>query len=439
MMIWDEVLHNLKQEISPYEFETYISPIKYDENASKSNLAVLVVQNVYIEKWVKTKYAETIAHNFEIISKTKPEIKIIVAKDKQNVKKSHMKNSRVQNQNFFNSQQSFDNFVVGNSNKSAFTIAKSVAEHQAKFYNPVLIYGQTGLGKTHLLYAIGNFVLEKNKKIIYITTEEFMNEYHKHLKQHTMDTFRDNYRNCDYFLIDDVQFLKGKSNLQEEFFNTFEALYKNKKQIVMTSDKLPKQIQGLEERLRSRFEGGMMMEIQTPEIETKIRIIEQKCRDNQINMDKEIIIFLAENINENIRQIESTILKLNFHHSMTNQPFNITMAKNVLKETQKETSGEINLEKIINTVARECNIKPSEIISKSRISKIVQARHLIIYLTRTLSTIDSMGILAQKLNMKDHSAISKAFKQITKKIEQDENLKQLTKDLKNKIQKEKNP
>ena len=205
----------------------------------------------------------------------------------------------------------------------------------------------------------------------------------------------------------------------------------------MTSDKLPKQIQGLEDRLRSRFEGGMMMEIQPPEIETKIRIIEQKCRDNQIDMEKDIINFLAENINENVRQIESIILKLSFHHSMTNQPFSIAMAKNVIKEIQKESNEEINLEKIIETIAKELNIKPSEIISKSRKPQIVQARHLVIYFTRILSSIDSMSMLAQKLNMKDHSAISKAFTQITKKIEQDKDLKLLTQNLKAKILNEK--
>ncbi|OBV29106.1 chromosomal replication initiator protein DnaA [Helicobacter sp. CLO-3] len=437
-MIWDEVLQHIKKEVSPQEFDKYISLMKYDENASKSNLAVFIVPNPYIKTWIETSYAESIAHIFEIINKTKTEVKIEVAKEKQGNKSQKAKNQRIQEQHFLNSQQTFDNFVVGSSNEHAFTVAESAAKRQATAFNPLLIYGHTGLGKTHLLYAIGNFAMEHRKKVIYITAEEFMNEYHKHLKQRTMDAFRDVYRNCDYLLIDDVQFLGGKSNLQEEFFNTFEALYKSKKQIVMTSDKLPKQIQGLEERIRSRFEGGMMMEIQPPEIETKVRIIEQKCRDNQINMDKETINFLAENINENIRQIESVILKLNFQHSITNQPISISMAKNVLKEIQKEANEEIGLEKIINAVAKECNVKPSEIISKSRTSRIVQARHLVIYLTRTLaSSIDSMGMLAQKLNMKDHSAISKAFTQISKKIESDENLKRLSKELKNKIQNEK--
>lgn len=436
-MIWDEVLLTIKDKISPYEFDTYISLMKYDENASRSNLAVFIVPNPYIEKWIKSKYTQILADTFELHTKTKTDIKISVAKDKHNVKNSRQKVQKEQTQSLLNSQRTFDNFVEGGSNKSALIIAKSIAQHQAKLYNPVLLYGHTGLGKTHLLYAIGNTALEHNKKVIYITTEEFMNEWQKHLRQGTMDTFRDNYRNCDYLLIDDVQFFSGKGGLQEEFFNTFEALYKSQKQIVMTSDKLPKQIPGLEERLRSRFEGGMMMEIEPPEIETKIRIIEQKCRDNQISMEKDIINFLAENINENVRQIESIVLKLNFHHSVTNQPFSIAMAKNVLKEIQKESAEEISLEKIIQAVAKECNVKPSEIISKSRVAKIVQARHLVIYLTKTLSSIGSMTLLAQNLNMKDHSAISKAFTQITKKMNQDEQLKRLTQNLKAKIQNEK--
>ncbi|WP_288545487.1 chromosomal replication initiator protein DnaA [uncultured Helicobacter sp.] len=439
-MIWDEVLIHIKEEVTPYDFDTYISQMIYDENSSKTDLAVFFVSNIYIAQWIQSKYAEKIIHIFETITKIKPEIRINITKDKHNVKNSKTKNSKTKKQSLLLTQYTFDNFVVGESNNHAFIVAQKVAQIQGKAFNPVLIYGRTGLGKTHLLNAIGNYVDAHNKNVIYITTEEFMNDYLKHLHHtHTMDTFRDIYRNCDYLLIDDIQFLGGKNQLQEEFFNTFDALYKTQKQIVMTSDKAPKQIIGLEERLRSRFEGGMLIEITPPEIETKIRIIMQKCQDNRINMDKDVINFLAENISENVRQIESIIGKLNFNAGIANQPIDIPMAKNALKEIQKEHSEEITLEKIINIIARELNIKPSEITSKSRVSKIAQARHITIYLTRTLSSaVNSMAILAQKLNMKDHSAISKAYTQISKKIKNDENLKRLVNDLKNKIQNEQN-
>lgn len=439
-MIWDDILIHLKDEITPNEFETYISQMKYDEDASKSNLAVFIVPNIYIANWIELKYIHRIAHLFEIVSKIKPEIKITIAKNKTNVKNYRNKNPKNKSHNTLLADYTFDNFVVGASNNYAFIIAKKIADIQGKAFNPVLIYGRTGLGKTHLLNAIGNYAKQNDKTIIYITTEDFMNEYMRHLhRTKTMDIFREIYRNCDYLLIDDIQFLGGKNQLQEEFFNTFEALYKRHKQIVMTSDKAPKQIIGLEDRLRSRFEGGMMIEVEPPEIETKIRIITQKCQDNRINMEKDIINFLAENINDNVRQIESIITKLNFKANITNQPISISMAKNTLKEIQKENLEEITLEKIINVIARELNVKPSEITSKSRISKISQARHIVIYFTRTLANnVNSMAILAQKLNMKDHSAISKAFSQINKKIQSDENLKKLINDLKIKIQNEQN-
>ncbi len=439
-MIWDDILENLKDEITPYEFETYISQMKYDEDASKTNLAVFIVPNIYVANWIELKYANKIAHHFEIISKIKPSIKINVAKIKASVKNSQNKN--LKNISYNSSllhRYTFDNFVVGASNNYAFLITKKVAEIQAKAYNPVLIYGRTGLGKTHLLNAIGNYAKQNNKIVIYSTTEELLNEYTKHLRHQTMDAFRDIYRNCDYLLIDDIQFLGGKNQLQEEFFNTFEALYKNHKQIVMTSDKAPKQIIGLEERLRSRFESGIIIEIEPPEIETKIRIITQKCQDNKISMEKDVINFLAENINDNVRQIEGIITKLNFKANIADQPINIQMAKSTLKEIQRENLEEITLEKIINIIARELNVKPSEITSKSRISKIAQARHIVIYFTRTLTNnVNSMAILAQKLNMKDHSAISKAYSQINKKIQNDEALKRVINDLKIKIQNEQN-
>ena len=438
-MVWEQVLNILKDEISPFDFETYISLIKYDENASKSNVVVLTVPNLYIENWIKSNYALKIAHIFEMLTKIKPEIRFNLAKDKINTKKTTSKTKSNNLQVSYQSQYTFENFVVGDSNKSAYNIAQMIANTQARAYNPVLFYGNTGLGKTHLLCAIGNFARIGGKNVIYLTTEEFMNDFQRHLNTVGMDAFRDIYRNCDYLLIDDIQFLGGKMSLQEEFFNTFEALYKTHRQIVMTSDKLPKQIQGLEERLRSRFESGIRIDIQPPGVETRIQIISQKCLDNKISMDKEVINYLAENISENVRQIEGVITKMRFHNAMTSQPISIEMAQTVLKEILLENKNEITVEKIIKVIARELNVKISEITSGSRVPKIVRARHIVLYLIKdSTNNMESMSNVASRLGLKNHATVSKALTKINKQLEENQELRHLIVDLKNKIQQEKN-
>lgn len=433
----NHILNQLKNEISEYEYSTYISKIKYDEDASKSDLKVLIVPNIYIANWIKTRYSDQISHLFEIYEKIKPEIRIIVESKKKDVKTLQMGEKRFQAQAILNPSYTFDSFVVGDSNKFSYEIAKSITRKQAAIYNPVLIYGGTGLGKTHILNAIGNNVSHKGKSIIYVTAEQFLNDFLTRLNNNTMDRFRDKYRNCDYLLIDDVQFFGGKESVQQEFFHTFNELHNNKKQIVMTSDKAPKQILGLEERLKSRFEWGIIADIQPPGLETKIAIIIQKCHINQINIDREIIDYLASNINDNIRQIEGIIVKLNAQATIIGQNISLSMAKNAIKDTQKENLEGITLENIIKIVSKELNIKSTEIKSKARNTTTANARRIVIYLARTL-TLNSMPALAQFLNMKDHSSVSKAMKIITTQISENANIKAIIDEMKNKIQNEQN-
>ncbi|PAF49422.1 chromosomal replication initiation protein DnaA [Helicobacter sp. 12S02232-10] len=436
-MLENDILKQLKDEITEYEYNTYISKMKYDENTSKSDLAVFIVPNIYIANWIKTKYSEKIIHLFEIYKKIKPEISIIVESQKKDVKSSKNYGSKLQTRAILNPSYTFDSFVVGDSNRFCYEIAKKISQRQAEVYNPVLIYGGTGLGKTHILNAIGNSVSEKNKIVIYVTAEQFLNDFITRINNNTMDRFRDKYRSCDYLLIDDVQFFGGKEGVQQEFFHTFNELHDKKKQIVMTSDKPPKQILGLEERLKSRFEWGIIADIQPPGLETKIAIIIQKCHLNQIEIDREIIHYLASNINDNIRQIEGIILKLNAQASIIGQNITLAMAKNAIKDTQKENLENITLENIIKIVSKELNIKPSEIKSKSRNKTTANARRIVIYLARTL-TPNSMPALAQFLNMKDHSSVSKAMKMITTEIAENINIKSMIEEMKNKIQNEQN-
>ena len=248
-----------------------------------------------------------------------------------------------------------------------------------------------------------------------------------------MDRFREKYRACDYLLIDDIQFLSGKNQIQEEFFHTFNELKKNNKQIVLTSDRPPKNMDGLEERLKTRFTSGLLADIQPPELETKINIINAKCELDGIHLTPQVIDFIAANINDNIREIEGVLVKLNFSINVTNvQEVTIDFVRDILKEYIKETKENIDMDEIIEIVSKYYNIKPSDIRSKSRSKNIVTARKIVIYLARTL-TPNSMPSLANYFGMKDHSTVSKAMKSIQEEINKNPNFKTIIEELKNKI------
>ncbi|MBE0491461.1 MAG: chromosomal replication initiator protein DnaA [Sulfurospirillum sp.] len=436
-MIADEVLELLQSEISQQEFLRYIKQLTYIEKSSRSDLRIFSVPNPLILNWVKTKYAAKIAHLFEIKTGQKPTIKFILKneishKDKKIVPiELHELNKNSKN-TILNPSYTFDSFVVGSSNQYAFTAAKSIAQKPGVIYNPVFIYGPTGLGKTHLIHAIGNFTQERGKTVIYATIEQFMNDFTYNIKNQTMERFREKYRNCDVLLIDDTQFLSNKIQTQEEFFHTFNELHSAGKQIVLTSDKPPKMINGLEERLKSRFEWGLIADITLPELETKIAIIKKKCELDGINLAEDIINYIATNMGDNIREIESAIINLNAYASLMRQEISLEFAKNVMKEQIKEKRENITLEHIIEVISKELNIKPSEVKSKKRSQNIVEARRIGIYLARIL-TPNSMPALASFFGMKDHTAVSHNMKKIYELIDTNEMFKLKVEELKNKV------
>lgn len=419
-----------KNEFEIEEYDSIFSQIKIVENPQNSDVVSFIAPNVYIEKWIKTKYLQRLAEILEKHYNITPEIHVVTAVKKNHVKS--LKQGAKKMEAALNASYTFETFIQGDSNKFAYEIAKKICEKQGKAYNPVLFYGGTGLGKTHLLNAIGNKVIEKNKSVIYITSEQFLNDYSERLKSNTMEKFREKYRNCDYLLIDDIQFFAGKIQIQEEFFHTFNELHLKNKQIVITADKSLKQILGLEERLKSRCEWGITADIQPPGIETKIEIIKQKCIIHHVEINQDIIECLAYNIGGNIRQIEGIILKLNALPLLIGQPITLSMAQNAIKDIRKEVSENIDINAIIKATAREFNIKPSEITSKSRATKIAQARRIVIYLSRELIP-HSMAMIAQSLNMKDHSAVSKAGTKINKELKEDPALQLAINEIKSKL------
>jgi len=390
-LLADTILSLLRQEIPSIDYERYLTQLTFVEAASRSDLVVFTAPNILICNWIKTKYASKIAHLFEVKTGYKPAVKIIPSQklDSQKerpINSAIFEEAKQTKSTILNPSYRFDSFVVGSSNQYAYGAANSIAQKPGKLYNPVFIYGPTGLGKTHLIHAIGNYCLTQNRSVIYTTIEQFMNDFTYNLKNTSMDRFREKYRQCDVLLIDDVQFLSNKIQTQEEFFHTFNELHAKGRQIVLTSDKPPKMINGLEERLKSRFEWGLIADITLPELETKIAIINKKCELDGITLGSEIVHYIASNMGDNIREIESAIINLNAYASLMRQEITLEFAKNVMKEQIKDKRNNISLEEIIHIISKELNVKPSDIKSKKRSKSIVEARRIGIYLARTLTS-----------------------------------------------------
>ncbi|HIP37624.1 MAG TPA: chromosomal replication initiator protein DnaA [Crocinitomix sp.] len=431
MNIGQEVLQALKEEISELEYNRYIKHLSYDAKKSTGDLAIFYAPNALVVNWIKNKYREKIAHLFEIKSGSKANVTITL---KNTIEKRKTKKSMEvkQNSSLLNPSHSFDNFMVGGSNQFAYAAVKSVSENAGKVYNPLFIYGGVGLGKTHLMQAAGNVFQNEGKIVIYTTVEQFLNDFIRHVRNKTMERFQEKYRKCDVLLIDDIQFLSNKEGIQEEFFHTFEALKGAGKQIILTADKHPKKIGGLEARLQSRFEWGLVADIQPPELETKIAIIKKKCEINKVKLSEDIVNYIATVIDSNVREIEGILSKLHAYSQLMHVDIDLDFTKNVLKDQMNENRANLTMETITEVVAKDLNIKPSEIRSKGRSKNIVYARRIAIYICREL-TQNTMPQLAQYFGMKDHTAISHTIKKINNLIKDDEDFKMKIDELTNKI------
>jgi len=429
--IGQKILEALKEEITELEYNRYIKHLTYDIKKSTNGLAIFYAPNALVVNWITKKYSEKIAHLFEIKTETKTVVKIALknTQEKTSSKKSH---EAKQGTSLLNKSHTFANFMVGGSNQFAYAAVKSVSENAGKVYNPLFIYGGVGLGKTHLMQAAGNVFQNEGKSVIYTTVEQFLNDFTRSIRNNTMERFREKYRKCDVLLIDDIQFLSNKEGIQEEFLNTFEALKGDGKQIIFTADKHPKKIAGLEARLKSRFEWGLVADIQPPELETKIAIIKKKCEINKVELSNDIINYIATVIDSNVREIEGILSKLHAYSQLMHVEIDLAFTKNVLKDQMNENRAALTMENINEFVAKDLNIKPSEIRSKGRSKNLVYARRISIYICREL-TQNTMPQLAQYFGMKDHTAISHTIKKINSLIKEDEEFRLKIEELTNKI------
>jgi len=446
--IWLEAQTNLKHVLSEQTYNTWIDPLKF--LGATNDTIVLEVPSSFFQKWVTDKYLAMIKEAISAISskswqiefhiaeakpepvqEPKPEKETKSTKDKDKDKEKDKKTEFISN---LNPKYTFESFVCGASNQFAYAASQAVANKPASNYNPLFIYGGVGLGKTHLVNAIGNQILAKNQKakICYYSSEKFMNEMINCLRYKKMEEFRNKFRKMDLLLIDDIQFMAGKEATQEEFFHTFNALYESHKQIVVTSDKFPKDIPGLEERLRSRFEWGLIADIQPPDIETKIAILKKKSDLHQVNLPDDVALFLATGANSNIRELEGMLIRLEAFASLTGNEITLSMAREVMKDIIVEKTRDITVEMIQKNVAEHFRIKVSELKSDKRIKTLVVPRQIAIYICREL-TKASYPEIGDKFGGKDHSTIIHSVKKIEKQMAADADLKSTVEDIKKKL------
>ncbi len=445
--LWDDTLSHLELNLSPQHFSTWIKPLKLVK--IEQDMVYLEVPNRFVLDWVKENYSKLIQKKLSDLSavsyrlhfdvsnqateklpRTTPVVEKPVAVA---AKKSIINNTHTSDLNL-NRKYTFEEFVSGSSNQFAYAAAMAVASNPATTYNPLFIYGGVGLGKTHLVNAIGNAILKKSPqmRICYYTSEKFMNELINSLRYNRMDEFRNKFRSMDVLLIDDIQFIAGKERTQEEFFHTFNALYESHKQIIVTSDKFPKDIPGLEERLRSRFEWGLIADIQAPDVETKLAILKMKAEQNGINLPEDVALFLANSICNNVRELEGYLIRIGAYASLTSVPVSLEMARDVLKDILIERNRELSVEEILKKVSLHFNIKVSDIKSAKRLKAVVLPRQIAMYISRQL-TSSSYPEIGDRFGGKDHSTIIHAIRKIEKLMEEDFQLKSTIDNLKKEL------
>lgn len=352
---------------------------------------------------------------------TNYDIKFVI-KEESNNKNEDKSNHEETN---LNPKYTFDTFIIGDNNKFAHAASVAVAESPAEAYNPLFLYGGVGLGKTHLMQAIGHHILKSNKdfKVLYVTSEAFTNELIESIKQDKNQEFRDKYRNIDLLLIDDIQFIIGKESTQEEFFHTFNTLHQAKKQVVITSDKSPKDLERLEERLRTRFEMGIQADISSPNYETRMAILRKKVESDDITIDDNILDYIASNIKSNIRELEGALNKIMVFSNLERQPIDLLLAEKALKDLiSQDGDGDITAELIIQNVAEHYGISMSDMISKKKSQYIAYPRHIAMYLCNKMTEC-SLQYIGNILGKRDHTTVMHGVRRIEDDIKDNQNTK----------------
>ena len=432
--IWDKCRTKIKDQISTENYSTWFEPIRL--HSITEHELILTVPNNFYKDCLEQNYLHMMQSALD--SCTPSTIKIVFALEGSILNQQPARPAPQPNHNeeepiisvasysTINPKYNFENFIVGSSNQFAHAAALSVADNPRVTYNPLFIYGGVGLGKTHLLHAMGNTILAKDSraKIRYLSAESFTVDLIESLKQDDMPRFRNRYRPLDVLFVDDIQFLAGKERTQEEFFYTFNALHQTHKQVILSSDSYPKELHRIEERLRSRFEAGLVADIEPPDLETKIAIIYKKAEAHNQLIPKEVASFIASNIKTNIRELEGLLLRVIAYASFTNRIINLALAKEVLQEFICDTNKNFNIATIMAAVADNFEIKISDLKSKKRSRNISIPRQIAMYLCRTHTKL-SLPEIGRQFGGKDHTTVIFANKKISSLINKNNELKKI--------------
>ena len=425
---WKEVLNLISLELTYQEYNTWINQIRYETSDEKSitvSVFSKLVKDIITERYLKIitdKTKELCGKNIKVNVVVTPVAEKQTVKRSKSAAKGAVQDPR---HTMFNPKYTFNKFVVGDSNDLAAAAAKKIAEYPGKYWNPFFVYGGVGLGKTHLLHAIGHTVIDKypEKKILYITGESFMNDYITSIQKGIMNSFRLKYRNSDLLLIDDVHSIQGKEGTMEELFHTFNTVYATKKQMVFTSDRPPKELKKLEDRLRSRFEWGLTADIQPPNVEMRESILREKVGEESYDVPDSVIRYIAENFTWNIRELESALYKLFAYHDLVNEGITIDLAKRALKDMISVLSvDDISIDLIQKKVANFYNISYSDMKSKKRTKNIALPRQIAMFLARRLTEFSTTEI-GNEFGGKDHSTVIHAISRIGQKYEEEDSFR----------------
>ena len=419
----------LREELTELSYMTWFESIRM-KNITDTQI-VLGVENVFQKDTLEQKYLDLISNSFRLITNKKYDISLVLSDDEDNV--NHQQNDVKFGyaNTSLNPKYTFESFVVGNNNRLAHAAALAVAESPATSYNPLFLYGGVGLGKTHLMHAIGNEVLKNNSsaKVLYVTSEKFTNELINAIKDNVNEKFRNKYRNIDVLLIDDIQFIAKKDAIQEEFFHTFNTLHESGKQIVISSDKPPRDIQLLEDRLKSRFEWGLITDISMPDYETRLAILRKKADIEHIDIDDDILENIAVRVDSNIRELEGALNKIVAHASLAGVPISFDMAEKSINDLVVKKEKIISIEYIQDVVAKFFGIDIKDLKSSKRSNDVVIPRQIAMYLCRSIANA-SFPKIGEEFGKRDHTTVMHAVNKIDKEIKENSNTKLIVENVK---------
>ncbi|ADF36968.1 chromosomal replication initiator protein DnaA [Priestia megaterium] len=435
--LWNRALDQIEKKLSKPSFETWLKSTK--AHALQGDTLIITAPNDFARDWLESRYSNLIAETLYDLTGEELDVKFIIPPnqaeeefDIQAPKKKVNKDDGAEfPQSMLNSKYTFDTFVIGSGNRFAHAASLAVAEAPAKAYNPLFIYGGVGLGKTHLMHAIGHYVLDHNPaaKVVYLSSEKFTNEFINSIRDNKAVEFRNKYRNVDVLLIDDIQFLAGKEQTQEEFFHTFNTLHEESKQIVISSDRPPKEIPTLEDRLRSRFEWGLITDITPPDLETRIAILRKKAKADGLVIPNEVMLYIANQIDSNIRELEGALIRVVAYSSLINKDINADLAAEALKDIIPSSKPRvITIQDIQQIVGQEFNIKLDDFKAKKRTKSVAFPRQIAMYLSRELTDF-SLPKIGEEFGGRDHTTVIHAHEKISKLVQTDTDLQKQIKEI----------